>query len=441
MANGSQRTQIVLVPGFGGFDALGQVSYYAGVAPIFEAWQRANRERPAALVRFDNLPTAGVRTRALALRDFLDARIAAGEFAQGDRIALVAHSTGGLDVRQLLINLDPDRFPDARPDRTEATRCEDQQILDKVQRLVFMSVPQRGANMADCVQRHEYLVHKEIETLGLAVRASHAIELPATLQRKLAHLKLDAGPQIFTALRDALNETVEPQPQDTAQARYGAALARQAYGELTGWFGNVESDFLAVDDLACLSKPGELPTPARYPEDLRARELGAWAARGITTLSYATLAPPPLDERPATTFGGPIKDGLRLLKSATRHDPETDWVYRLAYAASAAGPFETLGGDYTANDRRGVARRIEAWHNDGIVNTASMLWPNAEKTQLVAADHGDIIGHYVQTGPVRASEQALGRANHSYDILRSNSGFDESTFRAIWQEVFEFATR
>jgi hypothetical protein len=37
---------------------------------------------------------------------------------------------------------------------------------------------------------------------------------------------------------------------------------------------------------------------------------------------------------------------------------------------------------------------IEQWDYYGIVNTASMLWPNGKKTRLVHGDHGDIIGHY-----------------------------------------------
>ena len=33
------RCHIVLVPGFGGFDALGQVEYYAGITRLFQQWK------------------------------------------------------------------------------------------------------------------------------------------------------------------------------------------------------------------------------------------------------------------------------------------------------------------------------------------------------------------------------------------------------------------
>jgi triacylglycerol lipase len=441
MPNDTRRTHLVLVPGFGGFDALGQLTYYAGVTSSFQRWQSIHDDRQVALHQFENLPTASVRTRALALRDFLDTRTSRGEFAVGDRLALIGHSTGGLDIRQLLVNLDPPTFADAAPDPTGGTRTSDEQILAKVQRLVFLSVPQRGANIADCVRTREWLVHKQIEGLALAVRASHAFEFLSDLERQLLQLNLGSTPQLVVAFRDAVRETIEPSHPRTAKQQYGAALARQAYGELNGWLGNVQADFFAIDDLACIGKPNTLPTPARYDDALRARELAAWAQRGIDTLSFATTSPPPLGQRPSTAVLGPLQDDLRLLKSAGQNDPNTDFVYRLAYAACAVGPFQVIASNGSAIDRQGVAHSFEAWQNDGVVNTASMLWPNAAATRLVVADHGDIIGHYQATGPVRASEQALGRPNHSYDILRSNAGFDDVTFEQTWHDVFDFCAR
>ncbi len=60
------RVHIVLVPGFAGFDALGQLEYYAGVTPEFQRWKQLpeNRGTDVDLHYFDNFPTAAVRTRA-----------------------------------------------------------------------------------------------------------------------------------------------------------------------------------------------------------------------------------------------------------------------------------------------------------------------------------------------------------------------------------------
>lgn len=99
------RVHIVLIPGFAGFDALGQLEYYAGVTPQFQLWKKsgASSRTGVALHYFDNFPTAAVRTRAARLRNYLATRFARGEFVRGDRIALVGHSTGGLDIRCLLL--------------------------------------------------------------------------------------------------------------------------------------------------------------------------------------------------------------------------------------------------------------------------------------------------------------------------------------------------
>src|SRR3954468_13526356 len=98
----SGRLHLVFVPGFGGFDALGEIEYYAGTTDVFQAWCGQRREdgwgdRVVAHY-FDNLPTAGVRTRARLLREYLTSRAKRHEFRVGaDRIALIAHSTGCLD--------------------------------------------------------------------------------------------------------------------------------------------------------------------------------------------------------------------------------------------------------------------------------------------------------------------------------------------------------
>src|SRR5271165_4714334 len=103
-SSASHRVHIVLVPGFAGFDALGQLEYYAGVTPQFRSWKELGRD-DVVLHYFDNFPTAAVVTRATRLRNYLAKRVARGEFLPGDSLALVGHSTGGLDIRRLICDL------------------------------------------------------------------------------------------------------------------------------------------------------------------------------------------------------------------------------------------------------------------------------------------------------------------------------------------------
>jgi hypothetical protein len=37
-----RRLHIVLIPGFAGFDALGQLEYYAGITALFRKWSAAS---------------------------------------------------------------------------------------------------------------------------------------------------------------------------------------------------------------------------------------------------------------------------------------------------------------------------------------------------------------------------------------------------------------
>jgi len=51
----TKRFHVVLVPGFAGFDALGQLEYYGGITPLFQAWRAENQ----VLHYFDNFPYSG----------------------------------------------------------------------------------------------------------------------------------------------------------------------------------------------------------------------------------------------------------------------------------------------------------------------------------------------------------------------------------------------
>src|SRR6185503_11755308 len=114
------RSHLVLVPGFSGFDALGQMHYYTRVVGAAPA--------ELELHFFDNLPTAGVATRGQDLLEFVDKLIARHVIGTRDRLTLLGHSTGGLDIRWLL-----ERWGQRR----------------QIDRFVFMSVPHRGTNIAD----------------------------------------------------------------------------------------------------------------------------------------------------------------------------------------------------------------------------------------------------------------------------------------------------
>ena len=110
----------------------------------------------------------------------------------------------------------------------------------------------------------------------------------------------------------------------------------------------------------------------------------------------------------------------------------TDIVYRACYRACAGGPFRNPA------PAPGGHAKIAVWDNDAIVNTASMLWPEGERVVLVAGDHMDIVGHYKCVRAPHGSTPGPGRAYEAYDLLKSDSGFDDGAFAKVWNRVFDF---
>jgi hypothetical protein len=170
--------------------------------------------------------------------------------------------------------------------------------------------------------------------------------------------------------------------------------------------------------------------------------MARWKQHGITTLSYASLGSRPFKFDPSRT--APRFDLLNPFSwpevtPSTHARAGTDIVYRACYRACAGGPFEYpdigLPKPPVLADEMGAEHTIAVWDNDGIANTASMLWPNLDQTVLVNADHMDIVGHFTR---LRSTDPDSGRKFRAYDLLKSGSGFGPSTFAKVWNGVFEF---
>ena len=181
-----------------------------------------------------------------------------------------------------------------------------------------------------------------------------------------------------------------------------------------------------------------------------------WRDHDIRTRSIATIG------RRAFTFD-PAKKAKPFhfrnpstwpTKKRASDAGEMDTSYLLTYRACAGGPFtvpssvaESAGDidtlnlslfDVTKLGPRGPTSEqgLAVWDNDGIVNTASMLWPDLEQTRLVAADHLDIVGHYVLRRTVPSDTS--GRRYASVDALKSHTEFTRNEFDDVWKEVFDF---
>lgn len=486
---GGARIHVVCVPGFGGFDALGQIQYYPCTTEVAAEWRRHApsdvRRQRLVLHYFENLPTAGVNTRAERLRRFLVKRCERNEFQDGDKIALVGHSTGGLDIRRLLELLARDASSSAAPDHAHARA-----LKKMIKRVVFLSVPQRGTNLANWARALSVLRIPSVwvvRTLTDAVDDARFEWLDVgfwrnvhRLRMKLARTPLGApleklAPDLYAAVLDVFTEASQRLGDDPIRSADG----REALADLDLYLSQTNGDFLAIDNLAVSdpnrsrikralrrlaarvsSKPesedNDVNELARLSEDKRELERARWREDGIEVLSFATFGTPAIPEREQHD-----NDQLHSLRALRRVLPDltsqADGPYRLVYTACASGPFArvrarvppkapdhaargtlfagTRDQSYAGFSHEPLPREvIRAWENDGIVNTASMLWPNGEDTLLVQGDHADIIGHY---GPSLAPPEKTGRKYGSYDIFSSGSGFDDARFRKVWFRIFD----
>ena len=443
------RVHIVLVPGFAGFDALGQMEYYAGVTPQFCRWKKKRPDgtdrETVVLHYFDNFPTAAVVTRATRLRDYLVKRIARGEYLHDDSIALVGHSTGGLDIRRLIYDLNDELKENSEThyavDGTHGSpyTVPAEALLGMVKHIVFLSVPQFGTNIADWVRA--YTLGRQLVVAKL--RASVAASQVPLLDRFEDCISSFAAKATNLDLLEAVKDTLSEAETACIADRMQVALAQEAASELALWLRHIASDFSAIDDLASEVHCGDRTSPAHFTAKMREDEIKTWEDRGIRRKSYASLGARPFDfdpDLPAPRWDLLNPFSCPEITCRSRQSPKTDIVYRTCYRVCAGGPFrypiiDNLPMPPKLVDESGQQRTIAVWDNDGIVNTASMLWPNARETVLVDADHMDMVGHFRR---VKATDSDSGRKYQAYNLLKSGSGFDSDKFAHLWHTVFDF---
>jgi triacylglycerol lipase len=424
----ADRFHVMLIPGFGGFDALGQVEYYADATRLFKAWRG---EKPVVLHYFDNFPTAAVVTRAARLRSYLAKRIARGEILEGDEVTLVGHSTGGLDIRQLVSDL---HDPACDPVHVDGgLRVPLRTILKHVRRVVFLSVPHWGTNIADWVRFHSVWRKALVAELQAAVAGSQIYLLDRVEEEMAGGAARVTGAELLLAAQDALTEANEcfgrPSPLRTADAQ-------EAASELALYLRHMASDFHVINDLSSQAPDRGPKSPAQFSAVERKRELKRFA--NIEVLSFATVGNRPfcfVPGQPAPFWDLANPCTFREIAFGGKLSAGTDIAYRLCYRACAGGPLRQppLSSKVSRRLIGSPGGPIELWDNDGIVNTVSMLWPDVENV-LVDCDHLDIVGHYRLT----KAAPGAGRRYQSYDALKSGSRFSHGKFQKVWTEIFDF---
>ncbi len=390
---------LVLVPGFGGFDALGSLRYYHGVTDVL-------RDTPYAqpVHYFRNLPTASVQIRAQALQVLLSELRARRVIGPDDDIHLVGHSTGGLDLRQLLINLLKRADMDAGA----------QSLLEQVRTVQFLSTPHRGTALAhhlssirikvlasQLLLRVAYESARVLRGAGLAAVGAATHRLGGVFR----HQKTD---DVIDAVIDTLRGCHFGREDGLREAN-----ARGNYFDLLRWLLHMTSDFAAITDLDP-SPSREAPwSPAHATDEELESERHFLDTRRIRVRSIVTIVSPGPSRRP---------DLFHALHALT--------AFRPPQALQRTCKVQRLWSG-------GEEQVLEARDNDGIVNSVSQVWPDRARSHLLEGDHADVIGHF-QSQPATPESSDETEVFRQYDLLKSPSGFTLGRFTQLWEDIAAF---
>lgn len=367
------RHHIFLVPGFFGFANLGDLVYFAHVA---EFMRETLREQgfDVDVTHAPTLPTASISERARHLHEVIEVAAPTGP------IHLVAHSSGGLDVRMFLA---PGFSVDGMDVESTASRCRS---------AVTLATPHYGtplANYFNSLFGGRILSLLSLSTVYI-LRFGH---LPLSFVLKLGGLIAEARARLVKRPETILDQLFSQLLSDFSDERQGA---------LRDFLGQVRDDQSIIPQLSPESV--ELfNSRASDRDDVR---YGCIVTRGARPTGRARLkiGPNPYKQVSFSVYRWLYRQAARMPKSRVpRLTPEQRLRLRAAF-----GEMPQIGD------------------NDGIIPTLSQVW--GEVIDTAVADHHDIIGHFHDTHHVPPH----------YDWLVTGSGFNRRHFESLWSNVAAF---
>lgn len=334
---------VVLVPGLFGFESFGhgaeRISYFDQVAARLALF---TEEEPRRIVVHKPPPTGALAWRVQSLFDLVRALLRDGHQGQPvDRVHLVGHSTGGVDVR-LLMN---SRYgwPGA-PSGAERTA-----FFPRVGAVISLSAPHRGSPIARRLRG----------TLEAAIPQFYLVSILA----KQGSLDLrDKSMLIYSSLLQLLKG-------DVAEGVRGpmSTLPPSAAAEVARFLDDIVEDRALIHDL----------TPLAMRRLNAAIEGGEWPRLRC----YVTAAPRP---------------GLRAALTASLGLQALQWAfYAAAFGLTEPSGEESQpfpGGPWIGTSPLGSAV-AGSDANDGVVPSGAQVVSGAA-AGLVEGDHVDVVGHF-----------------------------------------------
>jgi hypothetical protein len=364
---------IFLVPGFFGFDNLGDLAYFAHVTEALTApLGRAGVQARLHVVK--TLPTASLRQRTALLVSEMQRQASADD----GPIHLIGHSSGGLDARLAVT-----------PDVSLPGDLQAEPLAQRVRTVVTVSTPHQGTPVATFFS--SLLGQQLLEVFSVAT--SHALRtgrLPAEALGRLAAFFL--RPRAGTAPRSDSLAALRTRLLDDFSSEHRPSL--ESFVEQIGR----DQDLLPQI------------TPA-------AMDLFNASTGDRPGVAYGSI----VSRVPAGGLRGFLTAGLSPYAQAS-HLLFT-CVSRLAAATDSDRSPPLLTPAQRSALRRDLGADPDRKSNDGIVPTLSQPW--GEVIRAVRADHLDTIGHFHHPSHVPPH----------FDWLTSGSSFTRKQFLSLWEDV------
>jgi hypothetical protein len=365
---------LFLIPGFFGFDNLGDLAYFAHVSDALEAWCRQARIEVDIRVA-KTLPTASLRQRAT----LLVAEIHQATASDDGPVHLIGHSSGGLDAR-LVVTPEVSLPGDLDPEPTAR----------RVRTVVTVATPHHGTPLAGFFS--SLLGQQLLQVFSVAT--SYALRtgrLPADVLARLTTFFLrprqgDQSGSTLARLKDRLLADFSP----------GRRAPLQSFVEQIGG----DQDLL----------------PQISPAGMDLFNASTDDRPGVRYGSVVTQVPP-------AALRGFISAGLSPYAHASHI------LYLCVSRLSSRVPANRTP-PCTPAQRAALEREFGAVPDrratDGIVPSVSQPW--GEVVSGVRADHLDAIGHFHHPTHVPPH----------FDWLTSGSRFTRPQFLGLWDRVARF---
>lgn len=328
---------VFLIPGFFGFTALGDLTYWGHVRRALER-HFGEAGTPVTVHEVDTRPTASLDRRTQRLRERVQAAV-----RPTDHVHLIGHSSGGLDARLLV---SPQRTPTAPPPLPGP-------ILARVRSVVTVSSPHRGTPAAEAfgtLAGARLLQLLSLSTVSILRRGSLPLRLVLEVGRLLTRLenRLDDAPGIEDELFAGLLDDLDAERRE----------------RLTAFFRDVGTDRDLLDQIT--------------PTSMRRLNSRTPDAPGVRYGCVVTRARRPGLRGLLEAGASPFAQGSHAVYVACHRLAQSD-------DAGLAGPLTDLTArwpDLALDD------------NDGMVPTASQPWGRV--LDGVTADHLDVLGHFAE---------------------------------------------